>query len=74
MHYNAVPNVIFTEPEIGTVGYNLEQAIEAGFKATVGAFPFQALGKAQVDFEEWIARERKSEAAESRARGGRFED
>ncbi len=48
MHYNAVPSVIFTHPEIGTVGYTLEQAIEAGYQATVGAFPFQALGKAQA--------------------------
>jgi dihydrolipoamide dehydrogenase len=45
MHYNAVPAVIFTEPEIGTVGMTLEQAIEAGHKATVGSFPFQFLGK-----------------------------
>lgn len=48
MHYNAVPSVIFTHPEIGTVGYSLEQAIEAGYQATVGSFPFQALGKAQA--------------------------
>jgi dihydrolipoamide dehydrogenase len=51
MHYNAVPNVIFTSPEIGTVGYSLEQAIEEGYKATLGAFPFQALGKSQATFQ-----------------------
>lgn len=45
MHYNSVPAVIFTEPEIGAVGMTLEQALEAGYKATVGAFPFQFLGK-----------------------------
>ncbi len=48
MRYNAIPSVVFTEPEIGTVGYSLEKAIEEGFDATVGAFPFQALGKAQA--------------------------
>lgn len=48
MNYNAVPSVIFTEPEIGTVGLSLEQAIEQGYRATVGAFPFQALGKSQA--------------------------
>lgn len=48
MHYNAVPSVIFTTPEIGTVGYSLEKALEAGYRATVGAFPFQALGKSQA--------------------------
>jgi dihydrolipoamide dehydrogenase len=51
MHYNAVPSVIFTNPEIGTVGLSLEQAIEQGYQATVGAFPFQALGKSQAAFQ-----------------------
>ncbi|CRX37379.1 dihydrolipoyl dehydrogenase [Estrella lausannensis] len=51
MHYNAVPSVIFTDPEIGTVGMSLEQALESGYKATLGAFPFQALGKAQASLE-----------------------
>lgn len=45
MHYNATPAVIFTNPEIATVGLTLEQAQEAGYGATVGKFPFQALGK-----------------------------
>lgn len=48
MNYNAVPSVIFTHPEIGTVGLSLEQAIEQGYQATLGAFPFQALGKSQA--------------------------
>lgn len=45
MHYNAVPAVIFTLPEIATVGMTLEQAQTAGYSATTGRFPFQALGK-----------------------------
>lgn len=48
MDYNAVPSVIFTSPEIGTVGLTLEAAKEKGFQAAVGAFPFQALGKSQA--------------------------
>ncbi len=51
MHYNAVPSVIFTVPEIGTVGLTLEKAIEQGYQATVGAFPFQALGKSQATLQ-----------------------
>lgn len=51
MNYNAIPNVIFTDPEIGTVGLTLEQAIEQGYPATLGAFPFQALGKSQATME-----------------------
>ncbi len=48
MHYNSVPSVIFTSPEIGTVGLSLEEAINQGYQATVGLFPFQALGKSQA--------------------------
>lgn len=48
MHYNAIPNVIFTIPEIATVGKSLDQAKKEGFKAIVGKFPFLALGKSQT--------------------------
>lgn len=48
MHYNAVPAVVFTNPEIASVGMTLEQATDAGHAAKIGAFPFQALGKAQA--------------------------
>lgn len=46
MNYRAVPAVIFTFPEVATVGLTLEQAQAAGYSAMVGKFPFQALGKA----------------------------
>ncbi len=48
MNYDAIPSVIFTEPEIGTVGLSIDQAIEKGYQAAIGAFPFQALGKSQA--------------------------
>ncbi len=51
MHYDAVPAVIFTHPEIATVGLTLEQATEKGYSAAVGKFPFQALGKAIASLE-----------------------
>jgi dihydrolipoamide dehydrogenase len=51
MNYNAVPSVIFTNPEIGTVGLTLEQAINKGYNATIGMFPFQALGKSQATYQ-----------------------
>lgn len=51
MNYNAVPSVIFTDPEIGSVGLSLEAAIAAGYDATVSAFPFQALGKSQAAYQ-----------------------
>ncbi len=48
MHYHAIPAVIFTTPEIATVGMTLEEAKKAKYDAVVGKFPFQALGKAQA--------------------------
>lgn len=51
MHYNSVPAVIFTNPEIATVGMTLEQAQEAGYQAVIGKFPFQALGKSIAAIE-----------------------
>lgn len=48
MFYNAVPNIIFTDPEIGAVGMSFEQAKEAGYQAVVGTYPFAALGKSQA--------------------------
>lgn len=51
MHYNSIPSVIYTEPEIATVGLSLEQALEKGYKAALGAFPFQALGKSQATLQ-----------------------
>lgn len=51
IHYNAVPAVIFTTPEIATVGMSLEEATKEGFEATIGSYPFQALGKSQATRE-----------------------
>lgn len=45
MHYDAVPAVIFTQPEIATVGMTDEQAVQEGYQISIGKFPFQALGK-----------------------------
>lgn len=48
MNYDAVPGVIFTHPEIATVGMNLDAALKRGYAAKRVAYPFQALGKAQA--------------------------
>ena len=45
LHYNAIPAVIFTRPEIAMVGMTSEEAKEKGLNINVGTFPFQALGK-----------------------------
>ena len=48
MHYDAVPAVVFTSPEIAMVGMTLDAALSAGYDATAGTFPFMALGKAHA--------------------------
>jgi dihydrolipoamide dehydrogenase len=50
-HEAVVPAIVFTSPEIGTVGLTVEQAQEKGYRPTVGMFPFQALGKGQAALE-----------------------
>lgn len=42
----AVPAVIFTDPEISSVGYTEAQAREKGFDVVVGKFPMAASGRA----------------------------
>ncbi|MFC1594430.1 dihydrolipoyl dehydrogenase [Candidatus Omnitrophota bacterium] len=46
--YSAVPNAIFTEPEIGSVGFSEEQAREAGYDVQTTKFNFLASGKAHI--------------------------
>ncbi|HSX12928.1 MAG TPA: dihydrolipoyl dehydrogenase [Chlamydiales bacterium] len=48
VHYHAVPAVIFTSPEVATVGITQEEAEQKGLQVNIGTFPFQAIGKAQA--------------------------
>ncbi len=41
-----IPGIIFTDPEIATVGLTEAQAKEQGLEVKVGRFPFAALGRA----------------------------
>jgi dihydrolipoamide dehydrogenase len=45
-HHCFVPGVVFTKPEIGSVGLREHEAKAAGTPVVIGKFPFQALGKA----------------------------
>lgn len=51
MHYNAVPAVVFTNPEIATVGLLPHEAAEKKIDFKVGKYPFSALGKSQAALE-----------------------
>ena len=51
MNYDAIPNVVYTFPEIATVGKNEEELKEAGIAYKVGKFPFTANGRAKVNMQ-----------------------
>ncbi|MFA9416348.1 dihydrolipoyl dehydrogenase [Natrinema sp. HArc-T2] len=44
--HQAMPAVVFTDPEIATVGLTETEAAEAGFETVTGQFPFRASGRA----------------------------
>ena len=46
--YNAVPQCIFTLPEMACVGLNEQEALAQGFEIEIGRFPFRANGMAAV--------------------------
>jgi len=46
--YNLIPGVVYTYPEIATVGQTEEQLKEAGVAYKVGKFPFMANGRARA--------------------------
>lgn len=48
VNYNTVPGVIYTHPEIASVGITEEQAKEKGLEINVGKFPFMANGRARA--------------------------
>ena len=46
VNYDAIPWVIYTSPEVATVGLTEVEAVETGHEVGVGVFPFQANGRA----------------------------
>lgn len=48
VNYNTVPSVIYTFPEVASVGLSEEQAKEAGMNIAIGTFPFIANGRAKA--------------------------
>jgi dihydrolipoamide dehydrogenase len=49
VNYDAIPNVIYTYPEVASVGKTEEELKQAGVAYTVGKFPFTANGRAKVN-------------------------
>src|SRR5215470_10428333 len=46
VNYDAIPNIIYTNPELAGVGVTEDQAKEKGLNVRVGKFPFRANGRA----------------------------
>ena len=49
VNYDAIPNVIYTYPEVASVGKTEEELKSAGVAYNVGKFPFTANGRAKVN-------------------------
>jgi dihydrolipoamide dehydrogenase len=49
VNYDVIPSVIYTAPEVASVGKSEEELKEAGIGYKVGKFPFTANGRAKVN-------------------------
>jgi dihydrolipoamide dehydrogenase len=51
VNYDVIPNVVYTYPEIASVGKTEEEMKEAGIAYNVGKFPFTANGRAKANLQ-----------------------
>jgi dihydrolipoamide dehydrogenase len=49
VNYDVIPNVVYTYPEIASVGRTEDELKQAGIAYTAGKFPFTANGRAKVN-------------------------
>ena len=49
VNYEVIPGVVYTSPEVASVGKTEEELKQAGVAYTVGKFPFTANGRAKVN-------------------------
>ncbi len=52
IEYAAIPNVVYTHPEVGTVGLTEQEAKQAGLSVKTGTFSFRANSRARCTGEE----------------------
>lgn len=52
VNYDVIPNVVYTNPEIASVGRTEEELKDAGIKYRAGKFPFSANGRARAMLEK----------------------
>lgn len=51
INYLLIPGVVYTWPEVASVGYTEEQLKEAGRAYKTGSFPYKALGRARASMD-----------------------
>ncbi|QNL51478.1 dihydrolipoyl dehydrogenase [Olivibacter sp. SDN3] len=51
INYNLIPGVVYTWPEVASVGATEEQLKDEGKKYKVGSFPFKASGRARASMD-----------------------
>jgi len=51
VNYDVIPNVVYTFPELASVGKSEEELKDAGIAYNVGKFPFTANGRAKVNLQ-----------------------
>lgn len=51
INYNLIPGVVYTWPEVASVGQTEEQLKAAGKKYKTGKFPYKALGRARASMD-----------------------
>lgn len=51
INYNLIPGVVYTWPEVASVGYTEEQLKEQGRAYKTGSFPYKALGRARASMD-----------------------
>jgi dihydrolipoamide dehydrogenase len=51
VNYDVIPNVVYTYPEVASVGKSEDELKQAGLAYKVGKFPFTANGRAKVNLQ-----------------------
>ncbi|MDX1627117.1 MAG: dihydrolipoyl dehydrogenase [Fulvivirga sp.] len=51
IHYKLIPGVVYTWPEVASVGYSEEELKEEGREYKTGKFPYKALGRARASMD-----------------------
>lgn len=56
INYQLIPGVVYTWPEVASVGYSEEQLKQKNIAYKIGTFPYKALGRARasMDTDGWV--------------------